>query len=103
MPNAVTDEEYEASLGITPAMMQAGKQAFLAATSGADGSRDAVQEIYSAMRGAKDTVLVSDAMVQAGLDELRAHHIGEDWADVLTGVFYAMLFEHPDFRPEGDL
>lgn len=38
---------------------------------------------------------VTPAMIQAGLDQLREHHIGDDLAYVLETVFRAMAYESP--------
>jgi hypothetical protein len=36
---------------------------------------------------------VTPEMIAAGLEELRDHHLGDDWPYVLESVFRAMLYE----------
>lgn len=41
----------------------------------------------------KKEIVVTPEMIQAGLDELHEHYIGQNWAEVLENVFRAMAYK----------
>lgn len=46
-------------------------------------------------RPALKVIEVTPAMIEAGIDELREHHIGDDLKYVVETVFRAMAYESP--------
>jgi hypothetical protein len=61
-----------------------------------DGKTNKILGASGRQRELIPEIVVTPEMVNAGIEELREHTIGEDWNYVLECVFRAMAYENLD-------
>lgn len=82
---------------ITDEMTEAGADVILE-MSGLVRPTSLAREVYEAMTRVKmetTDIVVTDSMIDAGLEAIREHHYGDDLRYMLESVFRAMAYNSP--------